>query len=113
MSLKYNDPECPTITCVIGWININKALPDLGAIVNLLSYFVCKQLGLWELKPNLVTLQLADRSEQLKTYLCRLVISISLWTLFLLILHCQKHSSLDPIYSQMSILVGANAVINC
>ena len=35
---------------------------DLGASVNLLLYSVYKQLGLCELKPTSVTLQLADRS---------------------------------------------------
>ena len=35
---------------------------DLGASVNLLSYSVYEQLGLGELKPTSITLQLADRS---------------------------------------------------
>ena len=35
---------------------------DLGASVNLLTYFVYKQLGLGELKPTSITLSLADRS---------------------------------------------------
>ena len=39
-----------------------KALLDLGASVNLLPYSVYKQLGLGELKPTSITLQLADRS---------------------------------------------------
>ncbi len=34
---------------------------DLGASVNLLPYSVYKQLGLGELKPTSITLQLADR----------------------------------------------------
>jgi hypothetical protein len=37
-------------------------LLDLGASVNLLPYSVYVQLGLGELKPTSVTLQLADRS---------------------------------------------------
>jgi hypothetical protein len=35
---------------------------DLGASVNLLPYSVYLQLGLGELKPTTMTLQLADRS---------------------------------------------------
>jgi hypothetical protein len=35
---------------------------DLGAGVNLLPYTVYEQLGLGELKPTKVVLQLADRS---------------------------------------------------
>jgi len=41
---------------------IDKALLDLGASVNLLPYSVYKQLGVGELKPTRITLQLADRS---------------------------------------------------
>ncbi|KAL6332963.1 hypothetical protein AAG906_019977 [Vitis piasezkii] len=41
---------------------VEKALLDLGASVNLLPYFVYKQLGLGELKPTSITLSLADRS---------------------------------------------------
>jgi hypothetical protein len=41
---------------------INRALLDLGASVNLLPYAVYLQLGLGDLKPTATTLQLADRS---------------------------------------------------
>jgi hypothetical protein len=41
--------------------HIKKALVDLGASVNLLPYLVYLQLGLGELKPTSMTLQLADR----------------------------------------------------
>jgi hypothetical protein len=47
---------------VIGANQINRALLDLGAGVNLLPYSVYLQLGLGELKPTSITLQLADRS---------------------------------------------------
>lgn len=40
MSLKYKDPRCPTISCVIRKFNIEKTLLDLGASVNLISYSV-------------------------------------------------------------------------
>ncbi|RVW31950.1 Retrovirus-related Pol polyprotein from transposon 17.6 [Vitis vinifera] len=61
-SVKYKDPGCPTISVNIGGTNVEKALLDLGANVNLLSYSVYKQLGLGELKPTTITLSLADRS---------------------------------------------------
>jgi hypothetical protein len=41
---------------------IERALLDLGASVNLLSYSVYMQLGLGKLKPTSMTLQLDDRS---------------------------------------------------
>ncbi|KAM7484084.1 hypothetical protein LguiA_000093 [Lonicera macranthoides] len=60
--IKYKDPGCPTITCKIGNYHIERALVDLRASVNLLPYSVFKQLGLGELKPTPMTIQLADRS---------------------------------------------------
>ena len=60
--VKYKDPGCPTISVNIGGISMEKALLDLGASVNLLSYSMYKQLGLGELKPTSITLSLADRS---------------------------------------------------
>ena len=62
LPIKYKDPGCPTIACMIGVSQINRALLDLGASVNLLPYSVYLQLGLGELKPTMVKLQLADRS---------------------------------------------------
>ena len=59
---KYKDPGCPTVSCNIGNFRIQQALLDLGASVNLLPYSVYEQLGLGELKPTKVTLQLADLS---------------------------------------------------
>ncbi|KAL6315771.1 hypothetical protein AAG906_008155 [Vitis piasezkii] len=60
--VKYKDPGCPTISVMIGETCMEKALLDLGAIVNLLPYSVYKQLGLGELKPTSIILSLADRS---------------------------------------------------
>lgn len=62
MPLKFKDPGSPTISCVIGNQCFDKALLDLGASVNLLPYSVYMQLGLGELKPTSIILQLADRS---------------------------------------------------
>jgi hypothetical protein len=59
---KFKDPGAPTISCIIGQKEIDKALLDLGVGVNLLPYSVYQQLGLGELKPTIVILQLADRS---------------------------------------------------
>nr|XP_034903990.1 uncharacterized protein LOC118041005 [Populus alba] len=59
---KYKDPGCPTISCIIGSHKIDQALLDLGASVNFIPYTVYEQLGLGEIKPTRITLQLADRS---------------------------------------------------
>ncbi|GKU88873.1 hypothetical protein SLEP1_g3087 [Rubroshorea leprosula] len=59
---KYKDPGCPTIACQIGSQEFSQALLNLGASVNLRPYSVYLQLGLGEIKPTSVVLQLADRS---------------------------------------------------
>ena len=48
--------------CVIGNTEIERALLDLGAGVNLLPYSMYQQLGSGELKPTSTVLQLANRS---------------------------------------------------
>ena len=60
--MKYKDPRSPTISVNIRGTYIDKALLDLGAIVNLLPYSVYKKLGLGKLKPTNITLSLADIS---------------------------------------------------
>jgi hypothetical protein len=59
---KLKDSSSFAIPCRIGDHNFEQALLDLGAGVNLLPYTVYETLGLGELKPTSVTLQLADRS---------------------------------------------------
>ncbi|KAL5564894.1 hypothetical protein UlMin_028058 [Ulmus minor] len=59
---KFKDPGCPTVTCTIGENESSEALLDLGASVNLMPYSIYKQLGLRELEPTHIELQLADRS---------------------------------------------------
>ena len=61
---KYKDLGCSTISIVIRGTKIEHALLDLGASVNLLPYSVYEKLGLGELKPTLVTLQLTDHRIQ-------------------------------------------------
>ena len=62
LPLKYEDPGSPTISTVVGNSKLGHALMDLGASVNLLPYSVYVELGLGELEPTNITLQLADRS---------------------------------------------------
>ena len=40
LPLKYKDPRCPTITCMIRVSQIERGLLDLRASVNLLPYLV-------------------------------------------------------------------------
>ncbi|KAK6115837.1 hypothetical protein DH2020_008106 [Rehmannia glutinosa] len=59
---KLKDPGSFTIPCAIGDVFFKKALCDLGASINLMPLSIFRQLGLGEVKPSTVTLQLADRS---------------------------------------------------
>ena len=73
--VKYKDPGCPTIACAIGQAEISHALLDLGASINLLPFSVYQQLGLGNLSPTRVTIQLADRF--VKVYEGKLMMSLS------------------------------------
>ncbi|KAL0289638.1 UNVERIFIED_CONTAM: hypothetical protein Sangu_2609100 [Sesamum angustifolium] len=59
---KLKDPGSSYILCTIGNADFEKALCDLGASVNLMSYSIFEKLGMHELTSTIITLQLADRS---------------------------------------------------
>jgi hypothetical protein len=59
---KLKDPGSFTIPCKIVDQLFDCALLDLGASINLLPYTVYETLGLGELQPTSITLQLANRS---------------------------------------------------
>ena len=59
------DPGSFTIPCTIGDLRIEKALCDLGASINLMPLSLVHRLGITEVKPTRVSLQLADRSVKL------------------------------------------------
>ena len=59
---KLNDPGSFTIPCKIGDNDCEQSLLDLEAGVNLMPYTVYEMLGLGELQPTSITLQLANKS---------------------------------------------------
>ncbi|KAJ9567940.1 hypothetical protein OSB04_003906 [Centaurea solstitialis] len=59
---KLKDPGSFTIPIQIGDLVFGKALCDLGASINLMPLSIFRKLGLGDIKPTRVTLQLADRS---------------------------------------------------
>ncbi|XP_062110904.1 uncharacterized protein LOC133822546 [Humulus lupulus] len=59
---KMKDPGSFTIPCTIGNSYCGMALCDLGASINLMPMSIFKQLGIGEVRPTTVTLQLANRS---------------------------------------------------
>ena len=59
---KMKDPRSFTIPCTIGGLEIQKALCDSGASIDLMPLSVARRLSLGELTPTTVTLQMADRT---------------------------------------------------
>ncbi|XP_015955139.1 uncharacterized protein LOC107479525 [Arachis duranensis] len=57
---KLKDPESFQIPYVIGDMNIEKALCDLGVNINLMSLALMKRMRIEEAKPKRMALQLAD-----------------------------------------------------
>ena len=56
------DPGSFTIPCLIGSLNVNNALADLGASINVMPYKMFKQLGLGKPKQTRMSIQLADKT---------------------------------------------------
>ncbi|XP_039140473.1 uncharacterized protein LOC120277686 [Dioscorea cayenensis subsp. rotundata] len=59
---KLKDPGSFLIPCEIRAASFEKALCNLGASVSFMPLSVCKKLDMGELKPETISLQLADRS---------------------------------------------------
>ena len=59
---KLKDPSSFFIPCMIGNVSIDRALCDLGSGVSLMPYSIFKKLGLGELRPTRISLQLTDHS---------------------------------------------------
>ena len=116
---KYKDPGCPTISCQIGTHDFSQALLDLGASVNLMPYSVYLQLGLGEIQPTSVVLQLADRSVKKPRGIVEDVlvqIDKFFYPVDFLVLDTHSVVSMDskiPIILGRPFLATANALINC
>ncbi|XP_031131744.1 uncharacterized protein LOC116033126 [Ipomoea triloba] len=59
---KLMDPGSFSIPCTIGNTSVDKCLCDLGASINLMPLTLFRKLGIAEMKPTTISLQLADRS---------------------------------------------------
>jgi hypothetical protein len=104
---------------MIGVSQINRALLDLGASVNLLPYSVYLQLGLGELKPTMVTLQLVDRSmKRLRGIIEDVLIKVDKFYFpvdFIMIDTELVHDVVNqiPVILGPPFLATANTLINC
>ncbi|XP_074315467.1 uncharacterized protein LOC141651666 [Silene latifolia] len=61
---KLQDPGSFSIPCTVGNVSIKRAFCDLGASVSILPLPIAKKVGLHDMIPTSITLQLADRSVQ-------------------------------------------------
>ncbi|XP_047942870.1 uncharacterized protein LOC125189658 [Salvia hispanica] len=59
---KMKDPRSFTISCIVGDSQVGKALCDLGASINLMTFSFFQKLKIGTLRPTTITLQMADRS---------------------------------------------------
>jgi len=116
--VKYKDPGCPTIACTIGQAEISHALLNLGASINLLPFSVYRQLGLGDLSPTRVTIQLADRSVKVpKGKINDVLIRVGefIYPVDFIVLETQPVSNpraQTPIILGWPFLATANAIIN-
>jgi hypothetical protein len=104
---------------MIGVNQINRALLDLGASVNLLPYSVYLQLGLGELKPTTVMLQLTDKSmKRPRGIIEDVLIKVDKFYFpvdFIVIDTELVHDVVNqiPVILERPFLAMANALINC
>jgi hypothetical protein len=104
---------------MIGVSQIKRALLDLGASVNLLPYSIYVQLGLGELKPMSMTLQLADRSMKVPRGIVKdVLIKVDnfYFPVDFIVLDTEPVHNLGnqiPVILGRPFLAMANALINC
>ncbi|XP_074318367.1 uncharacterized protein LOC141655174 [Silene latifolia] len=69
MPTKLGDSRSFSIPYVVGGVPISRALCDLGASVSVIPLKVVKKIGIHNLAPTTMTLQLADRSVKVRKLL--------------------------------------------
>jgi len=117
--MKYKDPGCPTISIVIGDQLIHRALLDLRASANLITFAEYERLELGELEPTRMVIQFADRSTRLpKGIVEDVVIRVGefIYPVDFVVIETEKVSdfaSQVPVILGCSFLTTANAFINC
>ena len=116
---KYKDPGSPTISIVVGNSKLGHALVDLGASVNLLPYSVYVDLGLGELEPTNITLQLVDRRVKIPRGIVKDVlvqVDKFYFPVDFVVLDTQpvvNQGTQFPVILGLPFLATANAIIHC
>ncbi|GJX58298.1 DNA-directed DNA polymerase [Tanacetum coccineum] len=67
---KEGDPGSFTLPCLIGPLVVKNALADLRASINLMPHSLFRRLGISELKPTRMSIQLANRSVKYPIGVC-------------------------------------------
>ena len=104
---------------MIGETCVEKALLNLSAGVNLLSYSIYQQLGLGDLKPTSITLSLADRSVKIPRGMIEDVlvqVDKFYYPVDFVVLDTDlvaKGTNYIPIILGRPFLATSNAIINC
>jgi hypothetical protein len=79
-SVKYDDPGNPMLTIQINHTDLPNTLVDLGATINVMTIGTLSFLGLCNLRPTPIVLELADRSTvNLLGVLEDIIISVDSW----------------------------------
>jgi len=60
LPVKLKDPDSFSISCLVGNVSINRALCDLGLSLSLMPFSMCEKLELGEIRPTIISLQLAN-----------------------------------------------------
>ncbi|GAV59416.1 LOW QUALITY PROTEIN: hypothetical protein CFOL_v3_02947, partial [Cephalotus follicularis] len=115
---KLKDPVAPLISCKIGNLQIERALLDLEASVNILPSSVYDHFGLGELRPTTMTLQLADRSVKVpRGEIEDALIKVEFFfPVDFVVLDTQPVANLNdqiPVILGRPFLATSNALINC
>ena len=116
---KNKDPGSPTISIVVGNSKLGHALVDLGVSVNLFPYSVYVELGLRELEPTNITLQLADRSVKIPRGIVKYVlvkVDKFYFPVDFVVLETQpvvNQGTQFPVILGRPFLATANAIIHC
>ena len=116
---KYKDPGSHTISIVVGNSKLGHALVDLGASVNLFPYSVYVDLGLGDLEPTNITLQLANRSVKIPRGIVKDVlvqVDKFYFPVDFIVLDIQpvvNQGTQFPVILGRPFLATANAIIHC
>ncbi|GJU26764.1 reverse transcriptase domain-containing protein [Tanacetum coccineum] len=111
---KEGDLESFTLPCLIRPLAVKNALADLGASINLMPHSIFLRLGIYELKPIRMSIQLADRSVKYPIRVCKnLLVKINkfIFSIDFVILEMDK-DELVPIILGRPFLATAHAIID-